>query len=258
MKGDFTGELRRRMDEVCLLGPEHPDHQEVLTEVAKAGDWAKQEWLNLHQENEHLRIALCEVALPGGLDPRLMEIPATLKQCANPFRLRQSLVAAIAAMLMIAGLIAVILNWPDAAPVEDSMRHVASLVADDHSSHPELTFKASDPSRITAMLEPNAPFPVRLGIPLKGANLVGGRICKFKEGPLVLTRWQTGGQEISMYQLRCADFGLPPNQPQRELNPTFADERPVSCRVTLWTDDQFAYAMVADVVTEDVKTNPDL
>ncbi len=248
MKGDFSGELGRRMEEASLLPPDHPDHVRLISTIAATGDLAKRRWLDLHRENEQFRLALPEVALPVGLEQRLLEIPSAREQSTRRFHLPFRRVAATAASLAIVGTIAVAVIWSRASPLARSVEHVALLVAADHSSRPQLTVEVSEPAQAVAMLQPQAPFTIRMAPPRGKAELIGARLCRFNEGPLVLTRWRANGLEISIYQFRRADFGLPANLPEREMIPTLSDGKRSGCCVRLWTDDQYAYAIVQDVL----------
>ena len=248
MKGDFDGELRRRMEDACLLPTDHPLQREVRDEITAAGDWTQQDWLELQRENEELRLALHDVTSPTGLEQRLIDIPSTSTRHPRLFRVPLGVSAAI---LMIIAVLAVVMIWPRGSSTDGSIAHVASLVAKDHSSRPELTVLSDEPQQAVDRLQPSAPFEIRLNAIPDAATLIGGRICNFDEGPLILTRWQTSDHEFSMYQLRLADFGIPPNLPQREIISPAGHENKRHCRVRLWSDDQFAYAIVSDVTASE-------
>ena len=244
MKIDFDGELRRRMEDACLLPSDHPIQREVRDEIADAGDREQQEWLELQRVNEELRLELHDVTPPNGLERRLMGIP--LSSALHPRLLRVPR-GAISAVLVISAVLAVMMIWPRGSSTDGSIARLASLVAQDHSARPELTVLADELQRAVERLQPIAPFEIRLKVVPVAATLIGGRICHFVEGPLILTRWQASDHELSMYQLRLADFGIPPNLPQREINSSADHEKKIHCLVRLWSDEQFAYAIVTDV-----------
>ena len=243
MKGDFDGELRRRMHDATMLPPDHPIQQQVRRDVTDAGDWAQEEWLELQRESEEVRLALRAVTLPAGLEQRLLDIPNTSVQ---RHRRRRFPFAAVAAVLIIVAVWATVVSWPHAQSTERFITRVASLVAIDHSSRPELTVLVDDTRGIMEQMQPIAPFEIRLTAAPIAATLIGGRICRFDEGPLMLTRWRAGGRELSLYQLRLADFGLAPNLPRREIDAPTGERDTRHCRVRLWSDDHFAYAIVSD------------
>lgn len=248
MKGDFDGELMRRMEEVSLLSSDHPKRQEVREAVASAGGWAEKEWLRLQAEPERLRGLLLDVTAPAGLEQRLLDIPSNMNRRLR--RLRWPFGAA-AALLMVAAVVAVMSVRPFGDSADRALVRIASLVAADHMKRPELTVAAADEQRLVAALQARAPFKVRVPTAVANGSPVGGRICRFDEGPLVLTRWRRGDHEISMYQIRLADFGLPPNLPRQEIDPPDQGSVAGLCRVRLWSDDQFAYATVADAAWAD-------
>ena len=248
MKGDFDGELRRRMHDATMLPPSHPIQQEVRRDIAAAGDWAQEEWLELQRESEEGRLALHAVTLPAGFEQRLLDIPNTSVQ---RHRRRRFPFPAVAAVLMIAAVSAVVVTWLHLQSAERSITRVVSLVAIDHSSRPELMVLADETRHIVERMQPSAPVEIRLTAAPIAATLIGGRICSFDEGPLILTRWHTAEHEISLYQLRLADFGLAPNLPQREIDAPAGDEDTRHCRVRLWSDDHFAYAIVTDAPASD-------
>ena len=249
MKGDFDGELRRRMHDATMLPPDRPIQQRVRRDIADAGNWAHEEWLELQQESAEVRLALHAVALPTGLEQRLLDIPMT---SAQRHRRRRVPFAAVAAVLMIVAVSALVVSWSHESSTNRSITRVASLMAIDHASRPELTILADETWGIVEQMQPIAPFEIRLAAAPIGATLIGGRICRFDAGPLILTRWHTAERELSLYQLRLADFGLAPNIPRREIDTFAGDEDKGHCRVRLWSDDHFAYAIVSDApVPED-------
>ncbi|MCI0363322.1 MAG: hypothetical protein L0219_05535 [Phycisphaerales bacterium] len=247
MKGDFTGDLRRRMEEECLLptdAVDDPATRQLLDEIAAAGDWAAREWAELHRENERLRVMLRDVLPPEGLESRLFAIPTTSRMRRHALRRPLGLAAAILLLLTVG---AVVMKWQGARTRTDStIAHVVALVAHDHELRPTLVVETSDPVEAARALETKAPFDVRLvGAPI-GAELVGARVCSFPEGPLVYSRWRdVGGQddELSLYQIRISDFDLPPDLPPQEFRSSEADG---GCRIRLWSDNRFAYAVVHD------------
>lgn len=248
MKGDFTGDLRRRMEEACLLPAiksdplGDPTHRRLLDDIASAGDWATAEWAELHRENERLRVMLRDVPTPEGLESRLLDIPATARMASRSFRGWLGLAAAV---FLLVGLGAVVMQWRSVSITNNSIAHVAALVAHDHESHPELVVETSDPVEAIRSLQPQAPFDIRLAGAPAGAELVGARICTFAEGPLVYSRWRGQDGEFSLYQIRLADFDLPQDLPERVVQ-SGSGQDAGRCHIRVWTDNQFAYAIVHD------------
>jgi len=248
MKADFNGDLRRRMEEAVLLPVDHPARQELHELASAHGERSQREWCAVQNENEQLLDELQRISAPPGLKDRLLLIPA-----ATPRRSRvwmKSMLAAAAVLAVITTVVVSIVLRPGTDSFDQSIAHVASLVAADHTARPHLTVLASNPREAIENLQPNAPFRVDLTTTPGAATLVGGRICSFDEGPLVYTRWKGPRGDISMYQLRLADFALPANLPPRAAGQNQADD-PGECRVRMWSDDHFAYAIVVDGASAD-------
>jgi len=243
MKADFDGQLTRRMEDAAMLPPEHPMRSEVERDVREAGPWAQRQWEALLRENDALRHRLAEPTLPAGLEDRLLRIPETA-----PKRWRTvpapALAAAVIALLAIVSLLVV--NRSHDARHTDTIAGLAALIAADHSSHPELTVRTDDPEHIIDQLKDNAPFEIHPAVAPASATLLGARICRFEQGPLVYMRFIDAGEEISMYQLRLSDFNIPANLAARNIMSASTTDRPAKCRVRLWSDQRFAYAIVRD------------
>lgn len=241
------------MEEASLLSAAPPNavddaaRGQLLDDIAAAGDWALQEWAELHRENERLRVMLRDVSPPEGLESRLFAIPTTSRMRRHALRRPLGLAAAILLLLTVG---AVVMKWQGAPPggtrTDSTIAHVVALVAHDHELRPTLVVETSDPLEAARALETKAPFDVRLvGAPI-GAELLGARVCSFPEGPLVYSRWRdVVGQddELSLYQIRLSDFDLPPDLPPQEIR---SGESGGRCRIRLWSDGQFAYAIVRD------------
>jgi len=244
MRGDFDGEMRRRMEDASMLPHDDPRRLAVSEEIASAGGWAQEEWLRLQAEPERLRYALREITAPPGLERRLLEIPTGVTRRRRRLHLP---LGAAAVLLVIAAVAIVVSVRSSSSSADQSFMRLASLVVADHAKHPELTVLAVHREQLVSDLQPRAPFEVRLPDASPGGTVLGGRICSFDECPLVLTRWRSGAHESSMYQLRLADFGLPPNLPPKTLTgDDGAMQRIGRCRIRIWSDAEFAYAVVSD------------
>lgn len=231
------------MDEACLLPSDAVDDptRQLLDEIAAAGDWAVQHWAELHRENERLRVMLRDVSPPEGIESRLLAIPMTSRMRRHALRRPLGLAAAI---LMLLAVGAIVMTWRGApTTTESTIAHVVALVAHDHDSRPKLVVETSDPIEAARSLEAKAPFDIRLVGAPAGAELVGARVCSFPEGPLVYSRWRDRDKELSLYQILLSDFDLPPDLPPQEFRSSEAGGR---CRIRLWSDNQFAYAVVRD------------
>jgi len=246
MQADFNGDLRRRIEEAALLPSDHPMRRDACDHVSEHGDGARQVWRDVQQENESLLVELHEVPAPSGLQERLLIIPQNVRRRSRAWK--RSIFAAAAVLVLAMTVVPGLLMHPGAEAIDASVVHVASLVADDHSARSQLTVVTSDPRQLFQELQPKAPFPIDLTTTPAAATLVGARICSFGEGPLIYTRWSTTKGDLSMYQLRLSDFGVPPNLPPQEVRQDQPGDRGARrrCRVRLWSDDLFAYAIVVD------------
>jgi len=244
MNADFDGEMTRRMDEASLLPADHPRRQQVRDEVAAAGDSVQQQWLELQRENEELASHLQEVTPPSGLTDRLLRIPEASPR--RPMRVRVMLAAA-AAIIIISAAAVIAIVQPASQQSDRAVSQLASLVAQDHMAQPKLTVVESDWNDAVASLQSSSPFRIQLPSKPDGAALVGARICSFDDGPLVYSRWtDVRGNALSVYQLRLSDFGIPAHLPPKTIIPHSGTASADPCRVRLWSDDDFAYAVVTN------------
>lgn len=63
------------MGEAACLPPEDPLRQQVEAEIARQGEWAEIEWLELLAQDERFRIGLRRVEVPEKLEQTLLTIP---------------------------------------------------------------------------------------------------------------------------------------------------------------------------------------
>ena len=78
--------LRRMMGEAAALSPDDPERRAVEAEIAREGEWAEKEWLDLLRFDEHARIELRRVPVPAGLEDRLLSLPGEPASSRPVFR----------------------------------------------------------------------------------------------------------------------------------------------------------------------------
>ena len=73
-------DLLAAMDDAVLLPEDDPRRREVLQRLDDADPQTQRAWTDRLQESERLRLALRHVEPRGGLEHRLLRIPATVRR----------------------------------------------------------------------------------------------------------------------------------------------------------------------------------
>ena len=175
------------MADAAMLPPGDAQRARVEAEIARAGAWAEQRWLEVLGSDEHLRIALRQVGPPPGLVQRLRAIPdqspaspvsvrARLESRLRTLGKRASLrhVAAFLVFLVLGASI-----WQRMTSVAEHERRlhtVALLAMQDHMNESDMVVRASDRALVARELSRLVDFAVRLPELGRGLTLVGGRV----------------------------------------------------------------------------------
>ncbi len=234
--------LHRRIEEVAALPADDPLHKEVFRKVSQAEPWAEQYWLELLRNDEKLRLVLRHVHPPENLRERLLKIPSTTVLRRRNVR-RALVFAGMAAACLI---VAVWLSLPVIRTGPTLTEATRALAALDHVKRPELTVKTAVSSEIVARLEAAVKFPISIPALGEEYDLLGGRVCKFGTMPIVYTRWQHRGRDHSLYQVRLADFDLPPEFTTQVVTVPPTPAEPAGHRVRLWAEGDYAFALVCE------------
>lgn len=172
-------------------------------------------------------------------------VPHTLRErlrALGPPRRRRpighALVALAATTLAAVG----VAEWArrSAGPSLDGMTQ--ALVADHvhylHEPDP-LQVASSDPERVAAWFDGKVPF--RVEIPrLRGATLLGGRLCSLRGHKAALALYEAGGKRLSLFVADPATFPVPPRRD------SVCTSAPGDYRVCLVPSASTTFAMVGD------------
>lgn len=248
--------LRQAMAEASLLAADDPVRRQLEQDVARSGEWAQREWLDLIREDEALRITLRQVKVPPGLMTRLLLIPDSVQDRHQTHESRWRhwfhairatwrglwLASACLAMAVAAAVI-----WrPDFPPNEDRRVETLALLAmQDHLNENNLAVRSAEPRRVESELATSLGFPVRLPELDSRFTLVGGRPCHLGGHLVAFTLWRTpGGGISSLFQFRLSDFGLSTLKRKlvvRSGEPAASGD---PCEVTVWPAGEHGYAQV--------------
>lgn len=245
MSSGATNDLRRRMEDVALFPPEDPQRQAVMQEISAIDGSLEQEWLELLQDNERLRLELARVEAPAGLEERLLAIPGQHPHRSFwRFRTRRWMlaVAALVALVIGASMFALLSSQRSG----HAAQAFASLVANHHEAQPALSVSTGDWKVVEASFAGNFPLPIQRPSLDPSLRLEGGRLATLDGQEVLYTRWADGGTNYSLYQFCAKNFGLThPLEKQSVLpRPSGSDPR---CRVIIWSEDHCDYALVVDV-----------
>ncbi len=236
------------MIEASLLPPDDPRRGEIEAEISREGEWAEEEWLKIHAENERLRRSLRRITPPESLEKKLFELPRKSAGDSNRFLLPHWLVRAAAALLLaiVSGGIMYYLNHKRG---QGSLVEVARLAIDNHVHNQDVTVITLNPEYLKRHLAGSVPFKIVVSAVNSRYNLVGGRSCSLGTHPVIYTRWASRDGRCSLFQFRSSDFGLP-NQTGKEVIHSSKvgcpEARGRDCNAVVWSEQGRGYALVAD------------
>lgn len=236
--------LRRRMEEVAALPPEHPDRQAVVREISAIDGQLEREWLELLRHDEQMRLELGRLDPPPGFEERLLKIPAQHAQRRSWFSLSRRSLAALAAMVVIGALGALAFFASSRAGRAEVVSEFASLAMASHESRPELSVVSSDWQVLEAKLQDGLPYDIQRPQLDGGMELVGGKVTTLAGKPVVYTRWKAGGKTYSLYQFCAKDFGIRGALERQTVTPKVGGGG--HCEVIVWTEAHCDYALVVE------------
>lgn len=247
---DFEA-LRRQMQEVAALSHDDPERVAVVERVGQLGGDLEDEWLELLQFDEELRVQLARPVAPPDLRRRLLVIPDQQTQAvgapANWRRLWGRL--AMAASFLLVGL-TVLLLLLTSRPGGGDPTEFADLMVTAHQSQPELALVTDDWEMVRASFADQMPFdPIRPQTPPEW-ELLGARLTALGGHNVIYTRWSDGERTYSLSVYCAEQFGLPRHFDPKLVHPKFAAPDP-DCRVVLWADRHCDYALVITGPLED-------
>jgi hypothetical protein len=242
MNTDEKEKLRRMMGEAAALSPDDPERRAVEAEIAREGEWAEKEWLDVLGFDEHVRVELQRVPIPAGLEERLYSIPGEADARRRPI-FRWAVTAAAAALMLICAGIAYF--FVNGGTTGRRIREIGLTAIADHAAHKPLTIETRDESVLLASLGPQVYFKAifpKLG---EGFRLVGGRKCSLADRPVIYTRWEKDGYEYSLCLFCPKDFGLPSEFPRVTVVPKGGRGKG-SHQALVWAEGGCAYVLVAE------------
>lgn len=252
MTGRSREELEQRIADAALLPPGDREREKVEAEVASAGPWAEELWLQILSDDEHLRIALRQVVPPPGLVSRLRSIPdhepsprlARVHSWLAALRNRMPLRYVAASLVF---LVLGVMGWHRAASSAEQERRLqtlALLAMQDHMNESDMVVRASDRSLVARELSQLVAFAVRLPELGRGLKLVGGRPCHLGSHRVALTLWSGGGEVRSLYQFKPHDLGIDRLDRPIVVRPHGPVAGHTPCEVLFWSEAGAGYALV--------------
>ena len=230
------------MSEAAILSPEAPQRRAVEAEIAREGEWAESEWMELLQLDEHLRIELQRVDAPAGLEEKLLAIPSESAKSAP--RLRWAVAAAAAVLLVIAGSALFFLNDREAS-VNRRIANIGRIIIEDHAAgagEAPLAIETDDISALFAGMEDYVGFTPRSPELPPEYRLTGGRACVLAGRRVIYTRWIKDGREYSLCMFCPDDFGLPNEFPKQAV----AGGADKEYKALVWARNGCAFALVEE------------
>jgi hypothetical protein len=234
--------LRRMMGEAAALPPDDPERRAVEAGIAREGEWAEKEWLDLLRFDEHARIELRRVPPPAGLEDRLLSLPGEHALQRRPI-LRWAVTAAAAALVLIC--VGIAYFFVNGGNTGRRVREIGIAAIANHAVHEPLTIETHDRSALLASLGPQVHFRAMLPKLSEGFKLMGGRKCSLDDRPVIYTRWERDGYEYSLCLFCPKDFGLPNEFPRRTVVPG-GGEGKGTYEALVWAEDGCAYVLVAE------------
>lgn len=242
---DKKKDLRRSMSEAAVLSRGDPQRQAIEAEIAREGDGAEQEWLDLLREDEQMRLELQRVPLISGLEERLLAIPDEIQR-PRRLAMRWWMSGAVAALLALAVGIGLIHHLRRTSAFSERIQRIAFLAMDDHISAHPLVIETSDRSAMKEHLSARVHFPIKMPALPAEFELLGGRKCSIGAQVVAYTRWRRRQRDYSLFQFCPKNFDLPDAFPRRIITRKESGVVGEPCEVLIWAENGCAYAIVGE------------
>ncbi len=165
------------MEDAVLLPDDDPHRREILKRLDDADRELQLAWADRLRESERLRLALRHVEQPGGLEQRLLRIPATVRRPwwgVRPSGWRRA--AVLAGAVITTATVVALLRTSTHGTIADAASRLAALAIDDHARRPVLSVEAAGPREVERRLTSSARFSVRIPALDEPYTLLGGRV----------------------------------------------------------------------------------
>jgi len=241
--------LEDRMHEAVSLDHSDPRRLEMLREIVEAGEATEQQWLELVERDERLRLDLLKVDPPSALAERLRELPnGTPDVVASPWRWFVRRLPALAAVVAMA----VGMTWLTVAALHDEPTEgfdsLGRFAVDHyyyHRSGPML-LPTSNAKAIESRFGDRVDYTVRLPQMDAAFKLLGATICELDGHDVICTKWDRDGKTYTVYQFCATDHGLREAFERRTVRARDSAGQRDEHDVVFWTENHCAYAMVTD------------
>jgi len=205
--------------ELASLRNGAPERQALVLRLASAAEAERDYWTDFLRLTDRLYAASARVEPPAGLEERLLLIADEQPMAAPRWKqvLRNSLnwksVAACLLIVLAARNLAV---WWSSLPPEKPLlaSNVAAVISKDAvkftDSNRALDVTGGDAGQVqTALASRGLPFPVMVLHPKVKLDLFGGGTCDLDGTPAAYTRWQSNGQNYTVFQFDGSKMGVP-------------------------------------------------
>ncbi len=236
---DALNDPRARLLELASLPPGDPGRKDLDRELELIPEAERARWRHVMNETDLLYTNLPQVDVPPDLEAKLLQIPSAPQTAAQSGSLAPAPLAKIAprrwglyaASLLILVPIAgfAIWNMPHAGTVPGPVvaipavvfdaskaNEVASLAEQLQLSPPPLSITSSDPVVVQQALDGSfkthvSRFPAMVLQPKlpASATLLGGGVVPFGNTYAAFTRWTSGSNTITVYQIDGQPLKIP-------------------------------------------------
>ncbi|HVT82083.1 MAG TPA: hypothetical protein VHM90_15680 [Phycisphaerae bacterium] len=217
--------------ELASLAADDPQRQAFAQRVAGMPPAERARWEAEFALTDRLRADLADVAVPPGLETRLLAAPGAEPQPAEGtkrgFRIFGMSGRLAAALVILAGVLAYYLLFmaSDAGTpgyLDTAVANkIVAVAIERQPAAPALA--SSDVETVKKALESGGvDVPVIMLTPEPGTSLVGGGTCDFAGTRAAYTQWKNGESKYTLYEFDGKKLGAPKNFYSQLAGPTSA------------------------------------
>jgi hypothetical protein len=235
MSGGLGGELLEQMELAAMLPVDDPERGRVAAKVEAVGPAAQGRWRVLTAEAEQLRLGLAQVAVPDGLELKLLGAATQTRSFWARYRavwigLAATILLVIGSLWSIAQIRAV-----HERKMEESIHMLAAMAVSQHTNRLEM-IETSEPGQIESAVQPLTNFEVVVRQPPRSVRLLGGGLCSVGAQPGVFTRYANGGRVYTLLQAPMWPLGVPKDFKPRVEVPRQSCPVTGSYKVAMWVE----------------------